>query len=103
MRSVDSPAARWRDATCSSAWPRTFRSSRLPVRVQQRLRQRHQLRVVAVARDRLVHAATAEDVVAVQMHLEVRAHPLDVEREHGLRVGCLTGASKLTRYQTDPS
>ena len=40
-----------------------------------------QLRPVAVARDRLVHAAAAEDPPSVQVDFQVAARPFDIKRE----------------------
>jgi hypothetical protein len=62
---------------------------RVAALLQQRRRQRDQLRIVAVAGDRLGHAPAAVDALAVQEHLDVAADALDAEREHlvGLDAG----------------
>ncbi|WP_310740839.1 hypothetical protein [Aquincola sp. J276] len=44
---------------------------------QQRGRQRHQLRMLAVVGDGLAHAAGHVQQLAVEVHLRVGAHPLD--------------------------
>ena len=49
--------------------------------IEQNRRQVDQLRAMAVARRRLGHAPAAEDSSAVQVHFEVAAGALDVERQ----------------------
>ena len=53
--------------------------------VQQRRGQRHQLRIVAVVRQRLGHAAAAVHQLAVEVHFEVAADPFDVQRQQFVR------------------